>query len=84
MSTELKTFTFEYDITAGVLIAAALREKAKTHRDNAKAYRTNADLETQLRGFYTEQARLADNNAKLLEDAADQIHAPVKAALAEF
>lgn len=75
-------FTFEYDAMAGILIADALREKAKTHRDAAKGYRTNADLGTGLQGFYAEQARLADNNAQLLEDAADKIHKPVKAALA--
>lgn len=76
-------FTFEYDATAGILIAAALREKAKTHRDAAKGYRTNAGLGTQLQDFYIELARIQDNNAQLLEDAADAIHGPVKTALAE-
>lgn len=72
-----KPFTFQYDATAGVLTAAALREKAKTHRDAAKGYRTNAELGTQLRGFYLDQARIADNNAQILEEAADEIHGPV-------
>lgn len=76
-------FTFEYGATAGILIASALLEKAQAHRKAAKGYRSNAALGTGLKDFYAEQARLADNNAKLLEDAADAIHAPVKAALAE-
>jgi hypothetical protein len=78
-----RTFTFEYNATEGVLIAAALREKALDERKVAQAYRTNAEIEgTTLVEFYTEQARLADNRAKLLEDAADRVHKPVKAALA--
>lgn len=72
-----KPFTFQYDAVSGVLIAAALREKAKTHRDAAKGYRTNAGLGTQLQDFYLEQAQIADNNAQLLEEAADEIHGPV-------
>lgn len=73
-------FTFEYDATAGILIAAALREKAEVHRREAREYRkSNGPMRT----FYVEKARIEDNNAQLLEDAADKIHKPVKAALAE-
>lgn len=77
-----RTFTFEYNATEGVLIAAALREKALDERKAAQAYRTNAEIEgTTLVEFYTEQARLADNRAKLFEDAADQVHKPVREAI---
>jgi hypothetical protein len=74
-----RTFTFEYNASEGVLIAAALREKALAERKSAKAWRTNAEIEgTTLVEFYTEQVRLADNRAKLLEDAADRVHKPVR------
>lgn len=79
---EPEPFTFEYDALTGSIVADALREKAKAHRAAAKGYRTNAELGTGLQDFYAEQARIADNNAKLLEDAADAIHAPVKTSLA--
>jgi hypothetical protein len=72
-------FTFTYDATAGILIAAALREKAETHRMEAREYRKATGS---MSAFYAVQATRAHNNAKLLEDAADAIHAPVKAALA--
>lgn len=73
-------FTFEYDATAGILIAAALRGKAKDERRTATEYRK---ARGQLSAFYAEQARDADHRAQLLEDAADAIHGPVKTALAE-
>jgi hypothetical protein len=77
-----RTFTFEYNATEGVLIAAALREKALVERKAAQAYRTNAEIEgTTLVDFYTEQARLADNRAKLFEDAAERVHEPVRTAI---
>lgn len=78
-----KPFTFTYDAIEGVIIAGVLREKAKEYRTAAKGYRTNAELGTGLQGFYAEQARIFDNNAQLLEDAAEAIHAPVHASLVE-
>lgn len=84
MSNEAKTrtFTFEYNATEGVLIAAALREQALAERKTAQAYRTNAEIDgTTLVDFYTEQARLADNRATLLEVAADRVHKPVREAI---
>lgn len=77
-----RTFTFEYNASEGVLIAAALREKAVIERNNAKAYRTNAEIDgTTLVEFYLNQAKLADNRAKLLEDAAERMHKPVREAI---
>lgn len=66
-------FTFEYDATTGVLIAAALRETAKRERDQVEY------LQKYFAGQGVEQA---ENLAKLFEDAAEAIHAPVRAALA--
>jgi len=67
-----KPFTFEYDATEGVLIAAALREKAKAERELAKELRISHD------GIGAPQA---DNRAGLLSLAADRIHKPVHVAL---
>lgn len=73
-------FTYHYDATTGILIADAMREKAKYHRTIAAEYRK---AKGQLMDFYAEQARIADNNAELLEREADKIHAPVKGRLSE-
>lgn len=79
-----RTFDFEYNASEGVIIAATLREKATTERHNAKAYRTNAEIEgTTLVEFYLNQAKLADNRAKLLEDAAERMHKPVREAISK-
>jgi hypothetical protein len=79
-----KSFTFEYDASEGVLIAAALRDKALVERELAKSYRTNAEYPgSTLVKFYNEQARIADNRAKLLEDAADRLHKPVREAISK-
>lgn len=72
-------FTFEHDATEGVLIAAALRQQAKEHSREAVEYRKSTGS---MESFYKVQAIRADNRAKLLESAADKIHAPVKEALA--
>lgn len=74
-----QNFTYEYDATQGVLIAAALREKAQMERQEAHKYRNAAGP---FAGTYAEQARVTDNRAQLLEDAADTIQGPVRAALA--
>jgi len=77
-----RTFTFEYNASEGVLIAATLREKALDERKAAQAYRTNAEIDgTTLVEFYTKQARLADNRAKLYEEAADRMQQPVREAV---
>ena len=84
MRTERKTrtFTFEYNASEGVLIAATLREKAIEERKAAQGYRTNAEIDgTTLVEFYTKQARLADNRAKLYEDAANRMQQPVREAV---
>jgi hypothetical protein len=67
-----KPFSVEYDAVEGVLIAAALREKAKAERELAKELRVSYD------GVGAEQA---DNRAGLLSLAADRIHKPVHEAL---
>ena len=76
-------FTFTYDATAGILIAAALREKADAeivYAEEKEVYPfVKVGGETSLNG---ELARNARKRAKLLRSAADAIHAPVKAALA--
>lgn len=79
----MKPFTFTYDATQGVLIAAALRERSEAELHRAQGLQFNADTEGQLmKQHYTEEAQSARNRAKLFSDAADAIHAPVKAALA--
>ena len=65
-------FTFTYDATTGILIAAALRKAAKL--DELEAGRLE-----RMNQPGSDQAR---NRAKLFEDAAEAIHAPVRAALA--
>lgn len=77
--TDNKPFTFEYDAAEGVLIAAALRQQAKEHTREAGEYRRATGS---MASFYAVQAIRADNRAKLLEDAANKIHAPVKESLA--
>lgn len=77
--TDTKPFTFEYDATEGILIAAALRQQAKAHSREAVEYRKATGS---MASFYAAQATRADNRAKLLEDAANKIHAPAKEALA--
>ncbi len=79
--TKPEPFTFEYDALTGTLAAAALLEKAEAEHRAAKAHRLNASLDDKMTGYYAEQARLAENRAKLLEDAADAIRTPVRAAL---
>lgn len=69
------TFNFEYDATTGVLIAAALREKADS--EIREAHRLEDDHV--MRGIGADQAR---NRARLLRKAAQEIHAPVQAAIA--
>ena len=73
--TNTKPFTFEYDATEGVLIAAALREKADAEIDEAR----QRDQSPVMKGYGAEQAR---NRAQLFRNAADAIHAPVQEALA--
>lgn len=68
-------FTFTYDATTGILIAAALREKAEAERGEANMNYQNGT-------GYEELVRTGLNRAKLFEDAAEAIHAPVRAALA--
>lgn len=70
MSTD---FTFTYDATTGVLIAAALRKAANL--DELEASRLE-----RMNQPGSDQAR---NRAKLFEDAAEAIHNPVRAAVAE-
>lgn len=70
-----KQFTFAYDATEGVLIAAALREKADAEIDEAQ----KRDQSPIMKGYGAEQAR---NRAQMFRNAADAIHAPVKEALA--
>jgi hypothetical protein len=65
-------FTFSYDATEGVLIAAALEEKAKAERELSKELRVS---------YGGVGAAQADNRAGLLSLAADRIHKPVHAAL---
>jgi hypothetical protein len=81
--TKPEPFTFEYDALTGISVAAALLEKAEAEHRDAKAHRLNASLDDKMTGYYAEQARLAENRAKLLEDAADAIRTPVRVALAE-
>jgi hypothetical protein len=76
-------FTFEYDATQGVRIAAALRDQAKAERIAAKQYRDGAHPNAPMRELYMAESKAAENRAQLLEDAADKIHAPVTAAIAE-
>lgn len=80
-------FTFTYDATAGILIAAALREKAEAETRSAGGNDINARvslaMEDGLHAFYAEQSRVARNNAELLTQAADDIVTPVREALAE-
>lgn len=77
--TDNKPFTFEYDATEGVLIAAALRQQAKEHSREAVEYRKATGS---MASFYAAQAIRADNRAKMLEDASAKIHVSVKEALA--
>lgn len=76
-------FTFTYNATEGVLIAAALREKADAEIAYAERKEVYPSVKT---GGETspngELARTARNRAKLYSDAADRIHAPVRKALA--
>lgn len=78
-----KPFSFQYDAITGVFVVEALEEKAKAERKAAKAYRMNAEAEAGLKVLYEEQARLADNRAQLLEDAAKEIHATYHQGLVE-
>jgi hypothetical protein len=70
-----QTFTFEYSALQGVLIAAALREKAQTELYEADRL---AD-DPVMRGIGADQAR---NRARLFQLAAESIHGPVREALA--
>lgn len=72
-----KDFTFTYDATAGILIAAALREKAETETRAAEGNDINARvslaMEDGLHALYVEKSRIARNNAALLTQAADDM-----------
>lgn len=69
-----KPFTLRYDAIEGIYIAAALREKADAERELSKELRVSHG------GVGAAQA---DNRAGLLRLAADRVHEPVKAQLAE-
>lgn len=74
-----KPFNFEYDATTGIYIVAALREKAKAELLEASQmedanFSGDPLAET---GFYDMKAMHAHNRAKLLMDAADEIHKTV-------
>lgn len=73
-------FTFTYDATTGVLIAAALREKAEAER--VEAERIARVLAAEGSAFGLTLIDQAEARAKLFEDAAEAVHAPVRAALA--
>jgi hypothetical protein len=79
-------FTFTYDATTGVLIAAALRSQADDESKAAKANAINAQISADtgdgMETYYIAQAQLARNRAALLRSAADDIAIPVQTALA--
>jgi len=69
-----KPFSFEYDATTGIYIVAALREKAKAERQEARAHVTNAGITVGAESdFHALKMTQATNRAKLLEDAAAEI-----------
>lgn len=72
-----KPFTFKYGPITGVYVAAALREKAQAERAEAEEKEALAFAGDPLSEMYDLQALHANNRAKLLEDAAEEIHATV-------
>lgn len=79
-------FTFKYDATTGVLIAAALRSQADDESKNAQAHvidaQASADTGDGMETYCIAQAQLARNRAALLRSAADDIAIPVQSVLA--
>lgn len=72
-----KPFTFKYDALVGVYMAAALREKAEAELAEAEEKEALAFGGGPLTDMYDTQALHARNRAKLLEDAAKEIHTTV-------
>lgn len=69
-----KRHTFEYSATQGVIIAAALRQQAAEEELQANIHEQNGT-------GYEDQARTARNRAKMLVEAADEMHSTVQNAL---
>lgn len=69
-----KRHTFEYSATQGVIIAAALRQQAADEELQANIHEQNGT-------GYEDQARTARNRAKMLVEAADEMHSTVQNAL---
>ena len=78
-----KPFTFKFDAITGVYMAAALREKAEAELAEADEKETLAFGGGPLTDMYDVQAMHARNRAKLLEDAAKDIHSMVHNRLVE-
>lgn len=74
-----KPFNFEYDAITGIYIVAALREKARAERQEAREH--HGKTEGKLSDHYALLMVQAQNRAKLLTDAADEIHQTVHAEL---
>lgn len=72
-------FNFQYDATAGILIAAALREKAEAEIQAAEDNDRLAALQENrgLQPLYEEQALTARNRALILNNAAQEIQKTV-------
>jgi hypothetical protein len=73
------SFNFQYDATAGILIAEALREKAEAEIQTAQDNDRMAALQENrgLQPLYELHALQARNRAQILKDAADEIQKTV-------
>lgn len=79
----MKPFSITYNAIEGILIADTLSTRAAEFRREAKACEANAEAEPNLSPLYKEQARIATNNAELLERLHLEIITPVRSRLAQ-